>query len=121
MIDGICYAFTFPNALDIPSARCYLNPAFISHFHIIQTMNSEMIIGLTAATLTTVAYIPQAIKIIRTKHTKDLSLIMYIVLTVGIILWLVYGVMLSSLPIILANIVTVTLTAIILALKIKYR
>ena len=84
-------------------------------------MTSEMIIGLTAATFTTIAYIPQAIKIIRTKHTKDLSLIMYVVLTLGIILWLVYGLMLSSLPIILANIVTVTLTSIILGLKIKYK
>jgi len=84
-------------------------------------MNSETIVGLAAATLTTIAYIPQAIKIIRTKHTKDLSLLMYIVLTIGIVLWLVYGLMLSSLPIILANIVTVTLTSIILALKIRYK
>jgi len=73
-----------------------------------------------AATLTSIAFIPQAIKIIKTKHTKDLSLLMYIVLIIGIVLWLVYGVMLSILPIILANIVTLTLTLIILALKIMY-
>ena len=84
-------------------------------------MTSDNIIGLMAATLTTIAYIPQAIKIIKTRHTKDLSLLMYIVLTTGIILWLVYGVMLSSLPIILANIVTVILTSIILVLKIRYK
>jgi MtN3 and saliva related transmembrane protein len=83
-------------------------------------MNAETIIGLIAATLTTIAYLPQAIKIIRTRHTKDLSLLMYIVLTIGIVLWLIYGLMLSILPIILANIVTLTLTSIILALKMKY-
>ncbi|MDH3252331.1 MAG: SemiSWEET transporter [Ignavibacteria bacterium] len=83
-------------------------------------MNSETVIGLMAATLTSIAFIPQAIKIIKTKHTKDLSLLMYIVLIIGIVLWLVYGVMLSILPIILANIVTLTLTLIILALKIMY-
>ena len=84
-------------------------------------MDQYTIIGLIAATLTTVAYVPQAIKIIKTRHTKDISLIMYVVLTTGIALWLVYGLVLSNLPMILANSVTLGLSLVILALKIRYK
>ncbi len=84
-------------------------------------MNFITILGLVAATCTTIAFIPQAIKTIRTKHTKDLSLGMYALLTIGIILWLTYGVIKNDLPIILANGVTLVFAATILFLKIKYK
>ena len=79
------------------------------------------IIGLIAAACTTFAYIPQAIKTIKTKDTKSLSLLMYWIMTVGIVLWLSYGVLKNDLPIIIANTITLLFSGIILILKIKYK
>ena len=73
-------------------------------------MDPITVIGLIAATCTTFAYVPQAIKTIKTKDTKSLSLIMYVIMTVGIVLWLSYGILLRNLPIIFANTVTVSYT-----------
>ncbi len=84
-------------------------------------MNFITILELVAATCTTIAFLPQAIKTIRTRHTKDLSLGMYALLTTGIILWLIYGVFKNDLPIILANGITLVFAATILFLKIKYK
>ena len=78
-------------------------------------------IGLTAALLTTIAFVPQAIKALKTKQTKDISLIMYILFTAGVLCWLVYGIMLAELPIILANSVTLIFAAMVLILKIRYK
>lgn len=82
-------------------------------------VDSVTLLGLTAALLTTAAFIPQAIKIIRTRHTKDLSLWMYILLNIGLVLWLTYGFILRDPALILANGVTLLLTLTILILKIK--
>lgn len=79
------------------------------------------IIGITAATLTTLSFLPQAIQVIKTKHTKDLSLGMYSIFTVGVFFWLVYGIMLNELPIIIANVITLIFAATILVMKIKYK
>ena len=79
------------------------------------------ILGLIAATCTTVSFLPQAIKTIKTKHTKDLSLGMYFVLTTGVFLWLIYGILLKQLPIILANGISFIFTVTILSLIIKYK
>lgn len=62
--------------------------------------------GFIAAVCTTFAFLPQVIKVWKTKQTKDLSLRMYTVMFIGICLWYVYGVRINSLSIILANIVT---------------
>jgi MtN3 and saliva related transmembrane protein len=78
------------------------------------------IIGLAAATLTTGAFIPQAIKTLRARSTKDISLVMYFVLTVGIALWLIYGLMRADLPVIAANAVTLIFVLTILLMKIKW-
>jgi MtN3 and saliva related transmembrane protein len=79
------------------------------------------IIGSIAATLTTVAFIPQAISVVKTKCTEGISFTMYLMFTVGVLLWLVYGVMISSMPIIIANIITFILACIILWYKYKSR
>jgi MtN3 and saliva related transmembrane protein len=71
-------------------------------------------IGTAAATLTTLAYLPQALRTIRTRSTGDLSLKMLTLLASGLVLWALYGVYRSSLPIIIANIVTLALIAPIL-------
>lgn len=77
-------------------------------------------IGFLAAFLTTISFAPQAIKTIRTRSTESISLGMYIIFTVGVICWLIYGVHINDLPIILANAVTLILTGTILILKIKH-
>lgn len=84
-------------------------------------MNWVTLIGFLAAACTTVAYLPQAIKVIRTRHTKDLSLIMYIVVTIGLLLWFIYGVFITDWPMILANGVTMLFTFTILVMKLKYK
>ena len=76
------------------------------------------IIGLLAATCTTIAFLPQVIKTVKTKETKDISRLMYIILTTGILLWVVYGLLTIDLPIILANTITFVLALIVLMLKI---
>lgn len=80
-----------------------------------------LIIGLIAASLTTFAYLPQSIKAIKTRHTKDISLSMVIMLEIGLITWLTYGLLISSIPIIAANTVSIGFMTIILYLKIKYK
>lgn len=78
-------------------------------------------IGFIAAALTTTAFVPQVIKAWRTRSTQSISLRMYLMLCTGVLLWLVYGIEINSLPIILANGVTLILTLSILALKIQYK
>jgi len=77
-------------------------------------------IGSAAATLTTTSFIPQAVRIFRTRHTTDISLGMYALFTLGVTLWLAYGIQLSSWPIIVANAVTLLLAGAVLVMKIKY-
>ncbi|MCK5107780.1 MAG: SemiSWEET transporter [Nanoarchaeota archaeon] len=84
-------------------------------------MNLTIILGLIAATLTAISFIPQAIKTIKSKRTKDISLGMYLLSTIGMSLWLIYGMIIKDLPLILANIVTVSLALTILIFKIKYK
>lgn len=83
-------------------------------------MNLVTILGLIAATCTTISFLPQAIKTIRTRQVAGLSLVMYIVITTGTFLWLVYGVLIKDIPLVLANGITFVLTFIILFLIIKY-
>jgi MtN3 and saliva related transmembrane protein len=78
-------------------------------------------IGFFAAFCTTIAFYPQAVKVWKTKSTKDISLSMFIIFTIGVFSWLVYGVVISNLPIILANTVTLTLSLFILIYKLKYK
>ena len=78
-------------------------------------------IGLVAGLLTTTAFIPQVWKIYRTKSGKDISGRMFSLFSFGIVLWLVYGILLKSVPLILSNAVTLILSLTILWLKIRYR
>lgn len=78
------------------------------------------VLGMAAAVCTTTSFLPQVAKTIRTRHTDDISLLMYVILTLGLFLWLVYGYMRSDLPLMAANSISFTLSAIILILKIKH-
>ena len=77
-------------------------------------------LGYIAATLTTAAFVPQAIKTLRSRDTRALSLGMYLIFTVGIAFWLGYGLVLGSWPIILSNSLTLVLAGIILVLKLRH-
>ena len=78
-------------------------------------------IGFFAAFCTTIAFLPQALKVYKSKSTKDISLYMFVIFTIGVFSWLVYGVIISDLPIILANAVTLILSLFILLFKLKYK
>ncbi len=78
-------------------------------------------IGTIAACLTTGAFLPQAIKVIKTKDTAGISLMMYIMNVIGIFLWFVYGLTIHDMALICANGVTFVLSSIILMCKIRYK
>jgi MtN3 and saliva related transmembrane protein len=82
-------------------------------------MNSEWV-GYAAAALTSGSFVPQAIMTIRTRDTRGISLGMYAMFTVGVALWLVYGLVMRSWPMIAANTMTLLLAATILALKLRF-
>ncbi|MDX9846502.1 MAG: SemiSWEET transporter [Tenuifilaceae bacterium] len=82
-------------------------------------MDYIRILGLIAATLTTISFFPQAVKIIKTRDAHSISLVMYSILVVGIAMWVVYGFLVGDLPILLANIITLIPTLVILVIKIR--
>ena len=75
------------------------------------------VVGSAAAVLSTTSFVPQAIKIIRTRDTESISVGMYLITILGFSLWTAYGVMLSKWPIIGSNSICVVLSAFILAMK----
>jgi MtN3 and saliva related transmembrane protein len=83
--------------------------------------NFSQNIGLLAAIFTTIAFVPQVLKIYKTKSVEDISLPMWIIFSFGVFLWFIYGILIMSLPVILANIITLMLSLFILFFKIKYR
>ncbi len=83
-------------------------------------MYAQEWIGGIAATLTTCSFIPQVWKVWRTRHTKDISLLMYSLFSAGVALWLIYGILLSSWPIVVANTITLLLAGTVLALKLRF-
>lgn len=78
------------------------------------------ILGLAAAILTTYAFVPQVLKVWKTKEVEDLSLSMYLIFLVGIFLWFAYGYLMESLSIMLANVVTGFLVLSLIYFKLKY-
>lgn len=77
-------------------------------------------LGLLAGTLTTIAFIPQLLKVWRSKSAKDISLNTLVIFNSGVFLWLIYGIYLQAIPIILANGLTLVFNSIIVWLKIRY-
>lgn len=78
-------------------------------------------VGSLAAILTTASFIPQAWQTFRTRDVSGISLVMYSLFTLGVSLWLVYGVLLVAWPIIIANAITTSLALLILLMKLRYR
>ena len=77
-------------------------------------------LGLMAGTLTTASFAPQVVKAWRSRQTRDISLIMYVALTVGVASWLVYGLFIDSTPIVAANAVTLVLVLAVVILKLRH-
>ena len=77
-------------------------------------------IGALAAALTTLCWVPQALKIVRERETRAISLPGTLLSAIGVLLWLVYGLALADAPLIASSGVTLAITAAILALKIRY-
>ena len=84
-------------------------------------MDLITIIGLVAGSLTTISFLPQAIKTWRSKSAKDISLAMFLCFCLGVILWIVYGALIQDIPLLVANIVTLGLAGSILFFKFKYK
>jgi MtN3 and saliva related transmembrane protein len=82
-------------------------------------MDTELL-GYIAAALTTGSFLPQAVMTIRTRNTSGISLGMYVVFTTGVAVWLAYGIVINSGPIIASNTITLGLAGTVLAFKLKY-
>jgi MtN3 and saliva related transmembrane protein len=78
------------------------------------------LLGICAGTLTTIAFLPQLVKVWRSKSAKDISMTWLVTFTIGVSLWLIYGLLLGQVPIVLANAVTLGLTVVILGFKLRY-
>jgi MtN3 and saliva related transmembrane protein len=79
------------------------------------------LLGLLAGTITSISFLPQLIKTWRSKSAKDVSLVMFLFLGIGITLWIVYGFLTNTVPIIAANVATLILIILIIGLKFKYK
>jgi len=79
----------------------------------------DQLIGYIAASLTTFAFLPQAIKVVQTKKTEGISLWMYIIFTLGVAFWFIYGLLQNIFPIIIANAITLVFASVILIFKLK--
>ena len=82
---------------------------------------ARLILGIMAGTLTTISFIPQVIKIYKTKDAKGLSIVTFYLFSVGVFLWLIYGIVIREWPVILANGITLILIFMIIIMKIRYR
>jgi len=84
-------------------------------------MNSIQMLGLVAGCFTTIAFLPQVLKTWKTRSAKDLSLGMFSFFCFGVFLWLVYGIMVSDIPVIAANLVTLMLASTLLFFKLRFK
>ena len=83
-------------------------------------MDTTVLVGYLAGTLTTISFIPQVIKAWKMRETRDISLAMLVLFGIGILLWTLYGIWTGSLPIIAANVITFFLILVLLFLKVRY-
>jgi MtN3 and saliva related transmembrane protein len=83
--------------------------------------NGSDMLGIIAGSLTTAAFIPQVIKTYKTRSTGDISLLMFVTLCIGVLLWTIYGIVLGLWPVIVSNMVSFLLAGIIIVLKVFSR
>ncbi len=80
----------------------------------------SVLIGTVAASLTTLSFVPQAVRTFRTRDVRGISLWAYGMFCLGVALWVLYGIYLASLPVILANVVTLALALVILGMRVRF-
>ena len=85
------------------------------------TLDSHDLLGIVAGTLTTISFVPQLLRILRTRSADDISWGMFSVFAMGTTLWIVWGVGQRAVPVIFANAITLLLTAVIMFLKWRYK
>lgn len=78
------------------------------------------IIGIIAGTFTTLAVIPQVVQTLRTRNVRDLSIWQPLLLTIGVALWAIYGIIIRDLPLIIANVIALACNALLTAMKLRY-
>lgn len=78
------------------------------------------LLGLVAGTMTSIAAVPQVVKTLRTRHARDISVWQPLLLSIGVALWIVYGMLIHNLPLIVANIVPLACNALLIGLKLHY-
>ena len=83
-------------------------------------MDATVLIGYLAGTLTTVSFLPQVIRSYKTRSTHDISFKMLLLFGAGMLLWTIYGILVNSMPIIAANVITFALVVVLMAIKGKY-
>lgn len=83
-------------------------------------MELASLVGFAAGFLTTIAFVPQVLKIWRSKSAQDVSLVTFLAFTAGVALWLVFGILQEELPIVVWNAVTLVLAGAILAMKLRF-
>ena len=84
-------------------------------------MNTIQLLGLAAGSLTTAAFFPQVIKTWKTRSAKDLSLGMFSLFCLGVLLWLIYGLIVRDVPVIAANMLTLLLASTLLFFKLRFK
>lgn len=84
-------------------------------------MDVTNLVGLLAGTLTTVSFLPQVLKTWRSRSAGDISLVMFVLFSLGVFLWILYGFSVGAVPVIIANTVTLLLSMTILFFKIRYK
>jgi len=94
---------------------------FVTVLDWIARLDFVTVLGLIAGSLTTIDFLPQLFKIWRSKSAKDISSEWLVIFSLGILLWLIYGLLIHSLPVILSNGITLVLTLIILFFKFYFR
>ena len=78
------------------------------------------IVGYVAATCTTASFLPQLVRVLRLRSARDISLGMFLIFSIGTVLWLTYGLLAHSKPVVAANAVTLVLSISILVLKLRF-
>ncbi|MFN5744547.1 MAG: SemiSWEET transporter [Methylococcaceae bacterium] len=84
-------------------------------------MESYDLVGIIAGTLTTLSFVPQVFKTWRSRSARDISTGMFLLFSLGVALWLIYGLAIQSMPIIVSNVLTLILSCSIIAMKIAFK
>jgi MtN3 and saliva related transmembrane protein len=84
-------------------------------------MENSDVLGMIAGTLTTVSFVPQVLKTWRSRSAGDISFGMFLLFSLGVVLWLMYGIAIHSLPVIVSNVVTLVLSVSIIVMKLYFK